>query len=186
MRIDQFTSDFSDNLCDLLGIEFVTEVLTEARSKDDIVLPVPGYRQTKSYTCGFVSGLMVARTFDPKVPHEKFYELCELHPEWGMSTKKLARALRQSGVGVRIRQGLHFDEIADYISAGQPIITSIKRHKDIQHWVVIYGVNKKLREVFIAGEKFWFSPAETVYKWNELRHKIPVQNDFLVCFRKSL
>lgn len=184
MRIDQFTSPFSDQLCDQLGIEYITEVLTQPRNKDDICIDIPGYRQTKSYTCGFVSGLMVARTFYPKIPHTKFYELCRMHPEWGMSTKKLAAALRKSGVGVRIRQGLTFDEIAQFISEGQPIITSIRRNKEIQHWVVIYGVNKKLKEVFIAGEKFWFSPDETVFEWNELRHKIPAQNDFLVCWKK--
>lgn len=184
MRIDQFTTPESDRLCDELGIEFITEVLTEARSKDDITIDIPGYRQTKSYTCGFVSGLMVTRHFYPKTPHTKFYELCQMHPEWGMSTKKLAAALRKSDIGVSFRQGLSFNEIADYISEGKPIITSIRRSKDIQHWIVIYGVNRKTKEIFIAGEKFWFSPDETVFRWSEISRQIPVRNDFLVCWKK--
>lgn len=185
MRIDHFTTAFSDDLCDKLGLEFIAEILTRARNSDDICIDVPGYRQLKSYSCGFVSGLMVLRTFYPNASHRKFYQLCDLNPEWGMSTKKVARALRKSGIGVRIRQGLSFDEIADFIEEGQPIITSVRRHKEIQHWIVIYGVNRKTREIFIAGEKFWFSLKPTVFEWKILRRQIPNKNDFLVCWKKT-
>lgn len=182
MRIDQFTTPFSDQLCDKLGIEFISEFLTSARNKHDTVLDVPGYRQTKSYTCGFVSGLMVLRTFQPDASWETFHKKCQMHPEWGMSTRKVANALRKSGIQVRIRPGMKFDAIADAIESGAPVITSVKRYKDIQHWVVIYGVNRKRKELFIAGEKFWFSPASTVYPWSEIRPTIPSGADFLVCF----
>jgi hypothetical protein len=185
MRIDQFTTPYSDMLCEKLGIHFIAEHLTRARNKDDIVIDVPGYRQTKSYTCGFVSGLMVVRTFFPNASHKKFHDICEMHPEWGMSTRKVANALRKSGIGVRVRPGLTFHEIAEFIERGEPMMTAVKRHKDIQHWVVIYGVNRKRKELFIAGEKFWFSPAETVYKWNEIKKQIPKGTDFLVCWKKT-
>lgn len=185
MNIDQFTTPLSDELCERLGIEFITEILTEARNEHDVCLDIPGYRQTKSYTCGFVSGLMVLRTFYPRASWKKFHASCQMHPEWGMSTRKVASALRKSGIGVRIRQGLKFHEIAAAIEKGHPVITSIKRRGDVQHWVVIYGVNRRAREVFIAGEKFWFSPKSTVFKWRELKKQIPHQIDFLLCWKKS-
>lgn len=185
MNIDRFTGPLSDKIFHKLRLEYVREFLTRSRNPDDICIEIPGYRQTKSYTCGYVSGLMVLHAFDKKACGETFYEHCDAHHEWGMSTKKVATALRKSGIGVRIRQGLHFDEIADFISEGQPIITSIRRHKEIQHWVVIYGVNRKTKEVFIAGEKFWFSPAGTVFEWKKIRRQIPNRNDFLVCWQKT-
>lgn len=180
MRIDQFTTDETDALCDEMGLEYIAEVLTLARNKDDVVLDVPGYRQLKSYSCGFVSGLMVLRYFNPDSSWETFYKKCDLNPEWGMSTRKVANALRRSGIRVRIRQGLSFDGIADAIESGEPIITSVKRFKDIQHWIVIYGVNRKTKEIFVAGEKFWFSMEPTVFNWKEFKKSIPYRNDFLL------
>jgi hypothetical protein len=83
-----------------------------------------------------------------------------------------------------IRKDLKFQDIAEYINDGHPIITSIKRQGDIQHWIVIYGVNRKTKEVFVAGDKFWFSPASTIMKWNNFRHRIASGADFLICWKK--
>lgn len=185
MRIDQFTTPYSDMLCEKFGIEFINEILTEARNKDDVVLDIPGYRQTKSYTCGFVSGLMVLRTFQSNASWKKFYDTCEMHPDWGMSTRKVANALRKWGLKVGWRQGMNFGEIAEAIESGKPILTAVRRHGEVQHWVVLYGVNRKKKQVFIAGEKFWFSPASTVLHWNELKKQVPRGTDFLVCCEKG-
>ncbi len=160
------------------------EFISRARNKDDIVIEIPGYRQTKSYTCGFVSGLMVLHSFNRKVSPKKFYSLCNVHEEWGMSTRKLATALRKMKISVSIKPGLKFDEILGYLSEGKPIITSIKRRDDIQHWVVIYGANKKTKEIFVAGDKFWFSPMKTHLKWNVFRRRVATGADFLICSPK--
>lgn len=184
MNIDRFTNSFTDRICDLLGFEYVREFLTGPRTDADVCIAIPGYRQTKSYTCGYVSGLMVLHAFDPKASAKDFLAQCQTHEEWGMSTRKVASALRQAGVGVRIRQGVNFSEIADYIKNGHPIITSIQRRGEIHHWVVIYGVNTKTKEIFIAGEKFWFSLAPTVMSWKDFRKSLVKGTDFLVCWKK--
>lgn len=184
MEIARFTTPLSDKICSALGFEYVWELISKPRNENDIVIAIPGYRQTKSYTCGFVSGLMILHAYDPKANVKKFYELCDAHEEWGMSTRKVAKALRASGIGVMIRKELKFQDIADFIDAGHPIITSIKRRDEIQHWVVIYGVNKKTKEIFVAGDKFWFSPVSTIFKWNSFRHRIASGADFLVCWKK--
>lgn len=185
MEISTFTNPFTDKLCTKMKLEYFREFLSRARSSDDTVLNIPGYRQTKSYTCGFVSGLMVLHYLQLKIPAQSFYSVCEAHDDWGMSTKKVATALRQFDVAVSIKKYLNFDEIASSIEEGKPIITSIKRHGQIQHWIVIYGVNRKTKEVFIAGDKFWFSVFKTIHKWNSFRHRLPTGVDFLICWKKN-
>ncbi|MES2528711.1 MAG: C39 family peptidase [Bdellovibrionota bacterium] len=185
MEIAHFTTPLSDKLCHALGFEFVREFISRARNKDDVVLNVPGYRQTKSYTCGFVSGLMVLHHFDRKQNAKKFYELCNPHFDWGMSTRKVASALRKKNIKVSIKKLMPFDELASLIEEGKPIITSIKRRDVIQHWVVIYGVNRKTKEVFVAGDKFWFSPVKTRMDWKSFRRRVASGADFLVCSKKN-
>ncbi len=181
MEIAHFTTPLTDKLCSWLGFEFVPEFITRARSKEDLVLSIPGYRQTKSYTCGFVSGLMVLHYFDRTHSAKKFYESCNPHFEWGMSTRKVASALRKSKIKVSIKKSMPFHDLARLIEEGKPIITSIKRENVIQHWVVIYGVNRKTKEVFVAGDKFWFSPFKTSMDWKSFRRRIATGADYLIC-----
>lgn len=185
MEIHYFTTPFVDKLCTRIKLDYFPEFLTRARSPDDLVVNIPGYRQTKSYTCGFVGGLMILRYFRPEASTESFYLDCRAHDDWGISTRKAASALRKAGVGVSIKKHLHFEDIASAIEAGCPIMTSIKRQGQIQHWVVIYGVNRKTKEVFVAGDKFWFSLLKTTHKWNSFRHRLPAGVDFLVCYSKQ-
>jgi hypothetical protein len=185
MEISRFTTTFTDRLCHKLGFEYVKEFISRPRNKNDLVLRVPGYRQTKSYTCGFVSSLMVLHFFDRKQSAEKFYKLCNPHFDWGMSTRKVASALRRSKIKVGIKKLMLFEDIANSIEHGHPIITSIKREDVIQHWVVIYGVNRKTKEVFVAGDKFWFSLASTRVDWKSFRRRIASGADFLVCRPKA-
>lgn len=185
MEISKFTTPFTDKLCTKWGIEYFPEFLSRARNPDDTVLALKGYRQTKSYTCGFVSGLMALQFFKPKANVKKFYQLCRLDDDWGASTRKVASALRKSGLQVSIRKSLTLEDIADCLEAGKPILTSIKRQGQIQHWVTIYGVNRKTKEVFVASDKFWFSLFKTITKWNVFRRRLPEGVDFLVCSSKT-
>jgi hypothetical protein len=186
MEIAPFTTPLTDKIWDKLGIEYMPEFLTRARNKDDIVLSVPGYRQTKSYTCGFVSGMMVLHYFRPESTVKDFYPMCEAHDDWGVSTRKLSMALRKTGIKVSLQKSLTFEDIASFITEGRPIITSIKRHGQIQHWIVIYGVNRKTKELFVAGDKFWLSVFKTVLKWNVFRHRLPKGVDFLICWKDGI
>jgi hypothetical protein len=181
MEISPFTTDHMDEVFTRLKKDYVQELLSRATVEGDMVLDIPGYRQVKSFTCGFVSGFMVLEYFGIKTSSEKFYKLCRPHQEWGISTRKLSDALRKMKIKVVIRQKLSFDEIADAISEGKPIITSVKRRNDIQHWIVIYGVNRRTKEIFVAGDKFWFTPDATRYKWDPYRKKIATWADFLIC-----
>jgi hypothetical protein len=180
-EISRFTTDHMDEVFTRLKKEYVQELLSRARKDGDIVLGIPGYRQIKSFTCGFVSGLMVLEGLGKKIDSAKFYKECRPHQTWGISTRKLSRALRKNGIRVKIRQKLKFEEVAEAISAGHPIITTVKRRNDIQHWIVIYGVNKNTREIFVAGDKFWFTPDSTRHKWDPYWKRFPTWADFLIC-----
>jgi len=115
-------------------------------------LAVPGYRQVESYTCGFAAGLMVLHTFHPRADIDAFYRLVRPTPRHGASTRKVANALRMSGVGVSIRKGLGFHEIRREIDAGFPILTCLKTEVEgIEHWVVIYGYGLTPNRLYFAG-----------------------------------
>ena len=164
-----------------LKLDYIPEFLSRPRHPDVLVLNIPGYRQTKSFTCGFVSGLMVLRYFRADANAKTFYADCRAHDDWGISTRKVSNALRRQDVGVSLRRNLTFNQIASELEAGRPILTSIKRNGQIQHWVVIYGVNKRKKEVFMAGDKFWFSLFKTNHEWKSFRHRLPPDVDFLIC-----
>ncbi len=185
-EIYPFTTDHMDEVFTRLKKDYVQELLSRARVEGDVVIDIPGYRQIKSFSCGFVSGVMVLEGFGKKIDTEKFYQDCRPHQEWGISTRKLSDALRKNGIKVKIRQKLKFDEVAEAIAAGNPIITTVKRRNDIQHWIVIYGVNKRTKEIFVAGDKFWFTPDSTRQKWDPYRKRFPTWADFLICSLASV
>jgi ABC-type bacteriocin/lantibiotic exporter with double-glycine peptidase domain len=180
-EISPFTTDHMDKVFTELRLEYVQELLSRATHKDDIVLDIPGYRQIKSYTCGMVSGLMVLHHFNVKIDALKFHDHCRAHQTWGISTRKLANALRKLKIKVSIKKKPTFEVIADAISEGKPVITTVKRRHEIQHWIVIYGVNRKTKEIFVAGDKFWWSREPTRHKWEPYRKRFPAGSDFLIC-----
>lgn len=185
MEICFFTTPLTDKICHKIKLDYFPEFLTRTRHPDVLILNIPGYRQTKSYTCGYVSGLMVLRYFRTNSDVKTFYADCRAHDDWGISTRKVADALRKHEIGVSLKRHLTFNQIASEIEAGRPILTSIKRKGQIQHWVVIYGVNKRKKEVYIAGDKFWFSLFKTNHQWKSFRPRLPQDVDFLVCWNRA-
>ena len=75
---------------DATGIALVGDSLTHARDEDETTLDVPGYRQTHTYTCGFVAGLMVLHTFKPGSSIDRFFKRVDPDEEMGTSTTRLA------------------------------------------------------------------------------------------------
>lgn len=134
------------------GICVVRDRLKHPGGPGVVTLAVPGYRQVESYTCGFVAGLMVLHTFHPRASINAFFHRVRPTPLHGASTRKVADALRKSGIGVSIRKKLGFHEIRREIDAGFPILTCVKTEdEDVEHWVVIYGYGLKPNRLFLAG-----------------------------------
>jgi hypothetical protein len=146
------------------GVRVLNLPLSHPRTREVTTLMVPGYKQTQTYTCGFVAGLMVLHALYPKSSIEAFYRRVNPDPKWGTTNKKLLEALKLSGIGVSVRRGMQFRDIQRHIDAGFPIITLVKTGDEYTtHWVVIYGYGnesgKNPPRVFVAGRQLFHQPA---------------------------
>ena len=169
---------------DVLGVSFVRYPLAGPDGDDATVLEFPGYRQTQSYTCGFVAGLMVLHGLLPQAGTRRFLRLVDPDPKWGTSTNRLIRSLRASGVVVGRRDGLGFDGVAEHIDAGLPLITTIRRAgRPGLHWVVLYGIGRSPRRVFVAGDSMR-PPGSLARSWRELSHQWSPRGFALACWAK--
>lgn len=152
--------------------------------EDALTLDLKGFRQLESYTCGAVAGLMVLLTFKPRASQKRFFKRANPDREYGTSNSRLVKALRQSGIGVSERDDLTFEDIADLINQGFPIIITVKtKDREVDHWVVIYGIARKPRAVFIAGEGFHLFRSRRT-PWAEFRRRWSPQGSGLVCWGK--
>ena len=173
-----------DSLMDYTGYPFVGDRLPGPKSNEDTVLEVPGYRQTQSYTCGFVAGLMVLHTFKPKASVDSFWRKVLPRGSDGVSNTGLIKALRKSGIGVRIVTDLTYATFAGAVERGFPVITLVKtRESSTLHWVVVYGVGENPNRIFVAGNGFPYL-SKKVLPWNRFRRLLASEKVALVCWGK--
>jgi hypothetical protein len=163
-----------DIFAERTGIRVLNLPLSHPRAREVTTLMVPGYKQTQTYTCGFVAGLMVLHALYPKSSSLAFYRRVNPDPEMGTTIKKLLEALKLSGIGASVRRGMQFRDIQRHIDAGFPIITLVKTgEKDTTHWVVIYGYGnesgKNPPRVFVAGRQLFHQPAISWPRFCELQ-----------------
>lgn len=151
------------------------------RPKGATTLPVRGYRQLDSYSCGFVAGLTVLHLLKPYSVGMQFHKKCNPSEEDGTCEYRLTTALRKSGVSVYSRKKLSFEDIARYIEAGKPIIVTVKLDNDVDmsHWCTIYGVNRNSRMVYVSGS--WTKS----YTWARFQSAWFGIGDGLVCSWKQ-
>jgi hypothetical protein len=166
------------------GIVVVRDRLSHPGTDDVVTLDIAAYRQVESYTCGFVAGLMVLHTFRPSASIDRFYREVRPCSRYGASTRKVADALRKSGVGVSVRHDLDFAGIRGQIDAGFPIIACV--HTDdpaVEHWVVIYGYGLRPNRVFIAANGLPYF-ARRKYSYAEYSRLSSPSRFGLVCWGK--
>ncbi|MCL4750429.1 MAG: C39 family peptidase [Myxococcales bacterium] len=176
---------------DISGCEVYGERLAGSDHPDAVVLDVPGLRQTRDYSCGYAAALMVMWTF--RLPRTKAGQTKSMTSLWyrvepdtetGTSTTRMIAALRASGIGVSHRRDLDFDQIADAIADGFPIIVVVKTARpDTDHWVVVYGANPALRTVFVAGNELPLIGTNE-YRWGRFRRTWAEPGEGLVCWGK--
>jgi hypothetical protein len=171
-----------DKAVDVTGLRIIPYPLLHYPEDNSVcTLDVPGYRQTQTYTCGFVAGLMVLHYFDPDQSACQFYERVRPSIEDGTPTSRLVKALRASGIRVGERRNLTFDWMASFVKKGMPIITAVRRDSGISHWIVVYGVGYRPRRLFIAGDgiPYWDGRCELSYA--EFNRKWDGRGEGLVC-----
>ena len=150
-------------------------------------LPISGYAQTQSYTCGFAAGSMVLKKFQPAASLERFYGFVKPHPTRGTSRGRLRDSLRRCGIAVNWRNDLDFSSIMAAIDRNKPIATVVHYHGEnmvvVKHWVVIYGYGKSPPRIFVAGTGFpILSRKELPWNWFK-KHFWRTQGFGLVCSR---
>jgi hypothetical protein len=114
-----------------------------------VTLPVPGFRQVRSYSCGFASTLMIARYFGVATPGADVYRRLGTD---GTGTRQTAivKVLRQLGLRAGVRYDVDFERIARGIDDGKPIIGYLV---DVEHWLVIYGYGRAPERIFVADPR---------------------------------
>jgi hypothetical protein len=126
----------------------IADPLEHPEDEGVVTLDMPGYRQTQSYTCGYVAGMVVLHYFKPRASEDRFWDRCDPDTHGFVSETRLAAALRASGIRVGTRSRFSFSDIKTAIDAGKPIITTVEEGA---HWFVIYGYRARPQKVFVAN-----------------------------------
>ena len=114
-----------------------------------MTLPLPGFRQARSYTCGFASALMVLHYFDAGVGAMELFR--QLRTDRGGTRQNaLIREFRAAGLRVNARYDVDFARIGQAIDRGKLIVGYLA---DLEHWLVIYGYGLAPRRVFVADPR---------------------------------
>lgn len=109
-------------------------------------LPVPGFRQTRDYTCGFTTALMVLRYFRVAIPAVELFRSLGTSPD-GTRQNSLVRVFRASGLRANVRRDVDFARLRREIERNKLIVGYV--HDD-EHWVVVYGYGVEPERVFVA------------------------------------
>lgn len=135
----------------ITGVVCVPDRLAHPRGA--VTLDLAGYSQVDEFSCGAVAGWMVVEAFDARRSFERFYERCGTTDAHGTSTARLARALRESGLGVQHARRVSFARLCRAIDDGCPVICAVDHDKrdHEQHWLVVYGYQARPARVFVAG-----------------------------------
>lgn len=112
-------------------------------------LPVPAYRQTRNYCCGFTCALMVAHYFETPVSARKLFQDLGTSRD-GTRQTAIVRELRALGVRVNVRYDVDFDRVRREIDRGKLIIGYLL---DAEHWVVIYGYAREPARLYVADPR---------------------------------
>ena len=149
--LNNVLNNVQEYVVNLTGVRLLPDRLLHPRGTNVETLPIPGYCQTQTYTCGFVAGLMILRYFRPDYPAERLYGIVRPDPRWGTSRRRLKMALEVSGLRVSQRRNLDFKGICAAIDHRKPIAVVVDVDEQTSHWVVVYGYGRKPNRVYVAA-----------------------------------
>jgi ABC-type bacteriocin/lantibiotic exporter with double-glycine peptidase domain len=112
-------------------------------------MPLLGYRQTRSYSCGFATALMVLRTFERPVEARELFESLRTGRS-GTRQTAIVTELRRRGLRANTRYDLDFAGLARAIDAGKLVVAYLG---DAEHWLVVYGYGRGPERVFVADPR---------------------------------
>jgi hypothetical protein len=160
----------------------IPDLWDDYAGRGDVKLNVPFYSQTDWFSCGPVAASIVVETFHPHADFTALYRACRPEPLSGTSAFRIVRTLRRFGVGVSVRRNLGFDSLATAIESGYPIIAGVA-HGEAGHWVVIYGVNRKRRRLFVSNVGL-IGHSRQECTWREWKSWWDPAGEGLICWGK--
>lgn len=172
-----------DRAAKIHGYRAIPTPLDEGDGVRSFTLDMQGYRQVDTYSCGAVAGFMALKYLRPKKSFGAFYDRVEPGAEAGTSTTRLIRGLRKSGLRVSRRRDLDFDAVAAAIEHDEcPIVVTVTIPRaDYDHWVVVYGVGRRPKTMFVAGDGFpVFSKNE--WTWADFRRRWSPRGEGLIAW----
>ena len=177
-----------DNLARKLGLRVIPDLLPERTRSNEFKLPLRGYSQLDSPSCGVSAGWSVLRYLKCGAIFKEFDDTCAPSPRTGTSTRKLAAALRRHDLRVFPLRDLDFEAITAFLESGFPILTTIREphwEKDKHHWVAIYGFGWRPRRIHFVGRAIpGFTKRELV--WRKFKSLWTGRDDSLVCIPKEM
>jgi ABC-type bacteriocin/lantibiotic exporter with double-glycine peptidase domain len=112
-------------------------------------LTLPGFYQTRSYSCGYACALMVARYFEADVIGQELFARLGTGRD-GTRQTAIVRELRAHGVRANVRYDVDFGRLRSSIDQGKLVIAYMH---DIDHWVVCYGYTRDPDRVYLADPR---------------------------------
>lgn len=172
-----------------LGFRIMPDLLPERTRRNEFKLPMRGYSQLDSYSCGLAAGWSVLRYFKRGAIFRAFDEACAPSPRTGTSTRKLAAALRHHDLRIFPLRDLDFKAITAFLESGFPILTTIREphwEKDQHHWAVIYGFGWRPRRMHFVGRVGVPGFTKRELSWRKFKSLWTGRDDSLVCIPKEM
>lgn len=150
-----------------LGAILIPDLIRSSSGRGAIKLPLVGYCQTDSYSCGVAAGWSALKFLVPNASLKKFDRDCAPDRDDGTPSRRLVAALRKNGCSVSMKR-LGFGMISKALREGKPVLTAIHLREEIYHWVAIFGVAPG--RVFLTGRRLPGFSGHSV-PWRELRRR---------------
>jgi ABC-type bacteriocin/lantibiotic exporter with double-glycine peptidase domain len=165
--IDKLTTFIPEDFC--IPYHPRQSLVSEAKT-----LPIIGYKQTKTYTCGFACSLMAVGYFWPARDKRRLIRMLGTNQN-GTYETAMIRTLRAYRLRVGKIRDIGFSAIQKAIDNNKLLIVPVKAN----HYVVIYGY--KPHGIFVA-DPLPFGQNE--YRWVDFRAKMIRRENTLVVSRK--
>jgi predicted double-glycine peptidase len=109
-------------------------------------------RQSTEFSCGPAAVQAVLRHWGRDVAEEKLMELMGTTSEIGTRPENIVRGVRALGLQAEMKQNVTLDELQEYTSSGNPVVTlgqvwrsgtkAVEDDWDSGHYIVVLGVDK--------------------------------------------
>lgn len=123
--------------------------LQAAADQRATTLPVPGFRQARSYTCGFATALMVVHYYGLDISALELFRRLHTGRD-GTRQSALVRELRAAGLRANVRHDVDFARAREAIDRNKLVIAYLE---DLEHWLLVYGYGHTPERLFIADPR---------------------------------